>query len=426
MKIYLMAMAVRLFEMKRVLKPTGSIYLHCDPTASHYLKLVMDGLFGKDNFQTEITWQRTSAHNDRVFGNVSDIILFCGDKAQDRKDNRLPLDPDYVKNNYRRKDERGFWQSVDLTGPKTSSGASGKPWRGFDPVTYGDRCWSVPKKGEYAKYIDEVLAPGYLAKRGIHERLDFLDKHNLLHFPKTGTLPRLKRYLIPNQGKLPTSVWTDIPPLPKSAKENTGYPTQKPLKLLERIIKASSNEGDVVLDPFCGCATACVAAEQLNRQWMGIDISPSAEDITKLRLQEIVDKEVNAFPLFNPLTDVFVENAPPVPTSKRADSECGRESGKREETVQVNLPAARAHKHELYGLQEGKCVLCKFHFPFRNMTIDHIIPQAKGGTDRKDNLQLLCQACNSTKGTGTQEEAVAKVQAQGALAMEQSAQEDAA
>ena len=142
----------------------------------------------------------------------------------------------------------------------------------------------------------------------------------------------------------------------------------------------------------------------------GIDISPSAEDITKLRLQEIVDAGVS---LFNPFDDVTVSHAPPVRTHKR------------EEAIQV-LPAARTHKHELYGLQEGNCNICNYHFPFRNLTIDHITPQAKGGTDHKDNLQLLCQACNSTKGTGTQEEAVAKVREQGALAMEQNAQEDAA
>ena len=237
------------------------------------------------------------------------------------------------------------------------------------------------------------------------KRIRELEDANRVHFPKkNGGLPYIKRYLHENKGVVPGSIWTDIPIAGKS--ERTGYPTQKPLKLLERIIKASSNEGDVVLDPFCGCATACVAAEQLGRQWIGIDISPSAEAITKLRLQDVVDKGVS---LFNPFDDVTVTSAPPVRTFTKQDA------------VQAQLPKARAHKHELYGIQEGNCNICNYHFPFRNLTIDHITPQAKGGTDRKDNLQLLCQACNSTKGTGTQEEAVAKVREQGALAMEQSA-----
>ena len=163
------------------------------------------------------------------------------------------------------------------------------PWRGYDPTNYGGRCWSVPKRGNYAKYIDQELAPGYLQIEGIHKRLDFLDANGLIHWPKKeGGFPNLKRYLIPNQGQLPTNLITDIPPLSKSAKETTGYPTQKPLALIERIIRASSNDGDMVLDPFCGRATTCIAAERLDRRWIGIDVSHKAYDIVKDRL----DKEI--------------------------------------------------------------------------------------------------------------------------------------
>ena len=305
---------------------------------------------------------------------------------------RIPLSTKRLKN-FAHADDRGKYSIGDLTGSETRNGESGQPWRDFNP-THQHRHWAVPRTSKYAQYI-ETFIPNYCSIQSSHERLEILDKNRFIHWSKEGT-PQLKRYLMPDVGQPPQSIWTDIPPVKKP--EKTGYPTQKPLKLLERIIKASSNPGDVVLDPFCGCATACVAAEQLNRQWIGIDISPSAEDITKLRLQDIVDEGAS---LFNPFDDVTVNSAPPVPTFKR------------EEATQIRLPAARAHKHELYGLQEGRCAGCRFHFPFRNMTIDHIIPQAKSGTDQRDNLQLLCQACNSAKGTGTQEELLSKLKARG-------------
>ena len=192
--------------------------------------------------------------------------------------------------------------------------------------------------------------------------------------------------------KMPIDVWTDIQALNPMAKERTGYPTQKPLALFERIIKASSNEDDMVLDPFCGCATACVAAEQLNRQWIGIDISPSAEVITKIRLQEEVDAKAG---LFNPYSDVHIQTESP----KRTDTE------KIELSIQ-QLPKAHVHKHTLYGQQEGRCNGGLYSLPFQNLTIDHINPCSRGGTDAIENLQLLCNHCNSVKGNQTHQELV--------------------
>ena len=159
------------------------------------------------------------------------------------------------------------------------------------------------------------------------------------------------------------------------------------MKLLERIIKASSNEDDMILDPFCGCATACVAAEKLNRKWIGIDQSPSAEDMTKLRLQEIVDENSD---LWNPLEYVTVSNTPPLRTVN-------------ETAIQRRLPAYQIHKHELYGLQEGHCRGCKLHYRYKDLTIDHIVPRSKDGTDHIENLQLLCSSCNSIKYNNSQE-----------------------
>ena len=382
MKIYLMAMAVRLFEMKRILKRTGSIYLHCDPTASHYLKLVMDSLFGKNLFRNEITWRRHSSvtkgsqHAPKTWGTTTDTILFYAGK-------NAKLAP------YRDMPESERIEQFPKVGEKGE--------RYYDDSAH---IWRTPNMGarpnlcyEWRGFVNPHPSGWRLSKDRLEEEYQ---KGNIV-ITRDGKLER-RKYERDFKGKQVGNLWTDIPIA--SGKERTGYPTQKPLALLHRIINASSNPGDVVLDPFCGCATACVAAEQLARKWIGIDISPDAEVITKIRLQEIVDDDSD---LFNPFTDVSVLAEPPTPTHKRVDE------------TQLDLPKAHVHKHELYGQQEGKCAGCNYYFPFRNMTIDHILAQAKSGTDHKDNLQLLCSACNSTKGTNTQEELISTLKARGDL-----------
>jgi len=284
MMSYLIYMVIRIMEMKRILKDTGSIYLHCDPTASHYLKVVMDAIYGRSRFKAEINWQRTFAHSDScTFGNVSDKILFYSQARINADAIRIPLKPGYVSSHYRRSDNRGRYHDDSLTGPGLSAGESGEPWRDYDPATSG-RCWSVPRTGNYATWIDRNVIPGYLNINSVLARLEALAQADMLHYTREG-LPRLKRYLHANPGQVPSNNWTDIPPINSQAKERIGYPTQKPLALLERIIKASSNAGDIVLDPFCGCATACIAAESLGRQWVGIDISPKAAELVQMRMQ---------------------------------------------------------------------------------------------------------------------------------------------
>ena len=257
------------------------------------------------------------------------------------------------------------------------------PWQGYDPGSSG-RCWSVPRIGHYARWLEANVIPGYRSIDGIHERLDALDSVGLIDWTQGG-YPRLKRYLAASPGEAASDFIADVQNVNNRSKEHVGYPTQKPLALLERIIQASSNEGDMILDPFCGCATACVAADRLNRQWAGIDLSPLAAQLVEMRMHK--------------------EGALLFQAIRRDDIPW--------RTDVVDLPNYRSHKHTLYGIQEGICVGCQVFFPFRNMTIDHIIPESKGGTDHFQNLQLLCGACNSMKGTTSQEEFIAKLYALG-------------
>ncbi|MYJ52783.1 MAG: hypothetical protein F4093_09020 [Gammaproteobacteria bacterium] len=377
MMSYCIFMAVRLLELERILKDSGSIYLHCDDAASLWLRALMDAIFGTNLYQNEITWKRTSAHNDSTsFGRVSDRILFYGSRIN-REAVRIVLDENYVRKHYRHRDGNhdrfGPVTLSDLTGPKRSYGESGETWNGFDPGEAG-RCWSVPKTGDYAEWIDHNIIPGYKTMQGVHERLDALNSHDMIIWSKNG-YPSLKRYLASTKGQIPSDIWTDI--TGAFGKEKTGYPTQKPLALLDRIIKASSNEDDMVFDPFCGCATSLVAADRLQRQWAGIDLSPLA---VKLVNERIIKDRGSLW------GKVIVPDQPPTRT----------DLGK--------LPNYRTHRHRLYGEQEGICVGCDTHFPFRVMEVDHILPRSRGGTDHQDNLQLLCSGCNKSKGSDTMAE----------------------
>ena len=205
-------------------------------------------------------------------------------------------------------------------------------------------------------------------------------------------VPRYKRYLDEMPGVPLQDLWMDdIGPLASRSKERIGYPTQKPLALLERIIKASSNEGDVVLDPFCGCATACVAAENLGRRWIGIDISPKAVELVNMRLQQTMG-ELFHNRLVTARTDI----------PRRTD-------------IDKPIPY-RQNKHVLFGQQEGRCNGCKSAFEFRHLEVDHVIPQSAGGTDHIENLQLLCAHCNRVKGDRPQEYLVARLREMGMAA----------
>ena len=288
---------------------------------------------------------------------------------------RTPLSGQNVRTKYRHRDDRGVYRRDNLTGAGASDGESGQTWRGWNPSDIG-RHWSVPRTGAYAAWIEENVIPGYRAEHSVLARLDRLDDAGFIAFTANGT-PELKRYLDASPGQVPPDIWTDIPPVNSQAKERTGYPTQKPVKLLDRIIKASSVEGELVLDPFCGCATALVAADRLGRQWAGIDLSALA---VRLVNDRITEDRGTLWGQLNALTE------PPVRTDMG------------------DLPNYRTHRHRLYGEQEGVCVGCQTHFPFRVMDVDHILPRSRGGTDHPDNLQLLCSGCNRSKGNKTMAE----------------------
>ena len=315
MQSYLIMMAVRLLEIRRLLKSTGSLYLHCDPTASHYLKLLMDGIFGWHQFRNEIVWaysgwnKQLRAHLERRH----DVVLFYA-----------------------------------------ASKAS--------KFNYPTRPWD--SKAEYVKTRKQKV------------RVD--DDRREYVLSDAGGGKRVKRYLdeAMQYGVPLDDVWR-IDKLNNSDKvERTGYPTQKPLALLERIIHASSNAGDLILDPFCGCATTLVAARRLGRQWAGIDLSPLAIKLVNERIAADL-------PLWGGATAL---DAPPVRTDLGI------------------LPNYRTHRHRLYGEQEGVCGGCETHFPFRVMDVDHMLPRSRGGTDHADNLQLLCSGCNRSKGGRTMAE----------------------
>ncbi len=311
MKAYLTFMAQRIIEMHRVLKDTGNLYLHCDATANGYLRILLDCIFGKENFRNEIVWCYTGPSNiKRQFPRKHDAILFYA------KSNAAEFNKDEVRVDY----SESF-----LSRRKFTEGKQGS-------------------KGIMRNY------PG--------ERSDEQVEANF------------------GKGKVVPDWWNDIPSGGQISKlERTGYPTQKPLALLDRIIKASSNEGDVVMDPFCGCATTCVAAQNLNRNWIGVDISDVAAKLVAERLS--YDGDVKRL-----FTDFVASETLP----------------HRSDLKKFDWSKAKVRKY-FYGEQAGNCNGCRTHFDHpRHFHIDHIYPDSKGGQWQLDNLQLLCGNCNSIKG----------------------------
>ena len=302
MMAYLTMMAQRMVELHRVLKPTGSIYLHCDPTASHYLKLLLDAVFGPENFRNEIVWKRTGSHGGaKRWGPVHDVILFYSASNNikwNRSFQRYSLE--YINDYYRYEDKRGKFRLVTLTGAGTRTGDSGKEWRGVDPTESG-RHWAVPLNSLQNAYPNRTD----LDDLSTQDKLDLLDDAGLIHWPPRGRVPQQKRYIDEGEGVPIQDIISDINPIGAQARERLGYPTQKPEALLERIINASSNEGDVVLDPFCGCGTAVAAAERLNRRWIGIDITHLAITLIRHRMYDSFGEDLKPYEVVGEPKDLF-------------------------------------------------------------------------------------------------------------------------
>ncbi|MEY3220535.1 MAG: hypothetical protein RIT27_1892 [Pseudomonadota bacterium] len=302
---YLISMTLRIAEIQRILKETGSFYLHCDPTASHYLKLVCDAIFCAKGgeFRNEIIWKRTSSHNSaKRWGSIHDVILYYTKSNQPTWNRVLQnLDESYVASFYKNIDEKGRYRLSDLTGASiTTAGDSGKEWRGINPTTKG-RHWALPALRSLPNWC---IIPENYETLSTQERLEILNEQGLIFFPKKKEgVPSFKRYLLEKSGVAVQDIINDINPLSAVSAEKLGYPTQKPEALLERIIKASSNEGDVVLDAYCGCGTTVAVAEKLQRNWIGIDITYQSVSLILKRLEDnfgrdftkdVVDPETKA------------------------------------------------------------------------------------------------------------------------------------
>ena len=380
MGAFLCFMGVRLLEMKRVLKNTGSIYLHCDPTASHYLKELMDAVFGRDNFRNEIVWKKIRVKKSQSdgFGNVHDIILAY------RKTSRGTFNHQYVPHSA--KYIKSHWSQTDENGRRYRLVALDQ--KGAGPPRYFNGKPIEPPEGKHWVWTQEKIDQGL--------------KDGIIVFSKNGR-PRIKKYLDEMKGDIVTDMWDDIIPLNSMSNERTGYPTQKPLELYERIIKASSNESDIVLDPFCGCATTCVAAEKLRRQWVGIDIWNKAHQTVINRLKNechLAGPEGDRADLLIKSGDITYAKKP----MKRTDD--GRIAvpflKTKEKTIPLEPPGVKMTRDEMYAhllAKNGlKCQGCDREFDhLRYLELDHNTPRADGGINHISNRILLCSPCNRLK-----------------------------
>ena len=362
---FLCWLGVRVIEMRRVLKPTGSIYLHCDDTAAAWIKALMDAVFGRAQFQADLIWNRAAENlSRRKYRRASEHLLFYS-KSKDYTWNGayLPHSEEYVAQSYRWSDDRGRYTTT------ACQNNADRPNMVYE-FRGNTRQWRYSK-----------------------ETMERLDADGLLVFNKQG-IPRRKLYLDDSPGVAVTTVWSDINVLQSRASERVGYPTQKPLALYERIVAASSNEGDMVLDPFAGCATTPIAAERLGRRWVAMDLWQGAHAIIKDRLQREVRLDEDGD------YEVLLETSPPVRTDGGAEAAPFLRRLERAEPPPDGTPRSRAGMLELLIEQYGaRCQGCEREFDDpRYLQLDHNTPRVDGGINHVSNRVLLCGPCNREKG----------------------------
>jgi len=384
MAAYLCWLGVRLLEMHRVLREDGAIYLHCDSTASHYIKAMMDSIFGRENFLNEIIWQRASGrakgsqHAPRTYGTDTDSIFYYAKSKEHRfKGVYIPLDIKELKKKFPLKDEKG-WYNTDVPlfrqpsmGPRPNLCYEYKGVRNPHPSG-----WRVSKEK-----LAEMDARGDIVWR-------------------EGKRPLRKSYAENYRGKPLGTLWIDIPNI-TTGNERTGYPTQKPVALYERLIKASSNPDDVVLDPFCGCATTPIAAERQGRQWIGMDIWSGAYQMVLNRLDDeglaLPDDKVQPGQHVLTFNNIHYKTMPPIRTDQGETAVLVLQTPIRR--VSKRYPRPRTQHGTLLTDIGAYCQGCGHNYSFdpRVLEVDHIRPKADGGSDAYDNLTLLCPPCNREK-----------------------------
>ena len=364
---YLVFLTIRLLECQRVLKDTGSIYLQCRPDSVHYLKAIMDAIFGRELFKSDITFKRVvpSGGEKRWRWAHDSLLFYAGPRKHRWNQVPQPPTPEFLSQ-YSFDDAMGHYQPSPLLHEGLAGDDRDTAWRGYDP-TAKERHWEVPL------YLLERHYPDVdLDALSTHEKLDMLDRCGMVHWPKLGVVPRYKRHIDLMDGERLSDVVTTIGQIDQKTQEGAGWPGQVPKALLEIIILASSNEGDTILDPFSGSGTACVVAETLNRSWIAIERAPEGFNVLESRMR----REANG-------TDIWKPMEVPWRTDQREPS---------------GPVVGSEAKETLYEKQQGKCAGCKYELPIHVLTLARAERTQKAQATGSENLLLLCHRCNTLRG----------------------------
>ncbi len=396
---YIAFMTMRMLEIRRLLKPTGSVYLHCDQQANAYLRQMMDAVFGSTNYRNEITWPRSPGRTSgRHWGNIADTILF------------YTKTDDYIWHDMRVATGNNRPTSVPLDAAGIRHGESGQAWRDYSPTDIG-RHWGIPRVGALAKWIEENVIPNYTSIRSPLERLDALDEAGLIQFSRNGR-PSIVRPVEADAGTKINSLWDDIKLLSATSTERTGYPTQKPQALARRIIQASSNPGDLVMDCFAGCAYVPVAAELTGRRWVACDMSPRAWTVVRRQfhkqrdLRIVTEGDLNGTSVSPDLGDdrIIRVRGPHDLPERSTSGEQRRSQIARLPLIQFKQKAIETSEHiwNAFVAEWGtSCWYCGMEKrrSRRELQLDHIEPNKRDGTnDDCWNRALACIDCNGDKG----------------------------